>query len=203
MWPFSPYVDGYDPVDGPHPSPQLIDTLLDNLINQAGFRCIMTYGVLNGLDYTFEAAQTRGMKVIAILWLDTDPAVNEASITRGIEKAKQYPDTILRLSCGSEVRVRHGAAVAEPIVRGCVDRLKQADVTQPVTSIDTWWGWCNEARPCQRWGLADDLDWIGINVFPWWENRYSGLFPARRRRMHRPSTSPATRTWPTAIPALT
>ncbi len=137
----------------------------------------MTYGVLNGLDYTFEAAKNRGVNVIAIIWLGADASINDASITLGIEKAQQYPDTIIRLSCGSEMRVEHSAVDAELIIRDCVDRIREAGVTQPITSIDTWWGWCNGAWPCQRWGLADDLDWIGINVFPWWENKYSGLFP--------------------------
>ena len=174
---FSPYVSGYDPEYGPHPPPSLIDALLDKMVNSTGVRCIMTYGMLNGLDHTFQAAQDRGIKVIAIIWLDTDDPANTASITLGIQKAKQYPDTIIRLSCGSEVRVRHGAAIAEPIIRNCLNQFKAAGVAQPVTSIDTWWGWCNETWPCQKWGLADDVDWIGINVFPWWENKFSGLFP--------------------------
>ncbi len=174
---FSPYVAGYDPELGPHPPPSLINTLLDVIVYQAGFRCIMTYGVLNGLDYAFEAAKNRGMKVIAIVWLDGDPSVDEASITLGIQKASQYPDTIIRISCGSEVRLRHGVTVAEPIIRNCIQRFKTAGVTQPIGYIDTWWEWCNATWPCQQWTLANDVDWIGINVFPWWENKYSGLFP--------------------------
>lgn len=173
---FSPYVSGYNPDLGPHPPPSLIDTLLDVVVTQTGFRCIMTYGMLNGLDYTFEAAKNKGIKVIAIIWLDTDDATNNASIALGIQKAKQYPDTIIRLSCGSEVRVRHGAATAEPIIRNCINQLRAASVSQPITSIDTWWGWCNETSPCQQWNLVNDVDWIGINIFPWWENKYSGLF---------------------------
>jgi exo-beta-1,3-glucanase (GH17 family) len=174
---FSPYVAGYDPDYGPHPPHAVIDQLLDRVVYQAGFRCIMTYGVLNGLDYVFQAAQARGIQVIEIIWLDTDATVNAASVTLGIQRAKDYPETIIRVACGSEVRVRRGAAVAEPIIRGCINQARAAGVTQPITSIDTWWGWCNESSPCQPWGLAGDVDWIGINVFPWWENRYSGLFP--------------------------
>jgi exo-beta-1,3-glucanase (GH17 family) len=174
---FSPYVAGYDPDNGPHPPPALIDELLDRVVYQAGFRCIMIYGVLNGLDYIFQAAEARGIKVIEIIWLDTDPAVNAASTSLGIQKAQDYPNTIIRVACGSEVRVRHGAAVAQPIVQGCIDQARAASVTQPVGSIDTWWGWCNESSPCQQWGLASEVDWIGINVFPWWENKYSGIYP--------------------------
>ena len=37
---FSPYVANYDPDNGPHPPPSLIDELLDRVVQQAGFRCI-------------------------------------------------------------------------------------------------------------------------------------------------------------------
>ena len=47
---FSPYVDGYNPNSGPHPPPALIDALLEAQVKRLGFRCIMTYGMLNGLD---------------------------------------------------------------------------------------------------------------------------------------------------------
>jgi exo-beta-1,3-glucanase (GH17 family) len=170
-------VSGYDPDFGPHPSPELIGQLLDALIAQTPFRCIMTYGMLNGLDATFAAAQTRGLKVTAIIWLDTDAAVNANSIALGIEKAKQYPNTITRLSCGSEVRTRHGAAIAEPIIHDCITQVKTAGVVQPLTSIDTWWQYCNESINCQPRAIAAELDWIGVNIFPWWEDKYSGLYP--------------------------
>ena len=174
---FSPYAAGYDPEVGPHPPPQVIDTLLDAARGATGLNCIQTYGVLNGLDHVFDAAAARDMKVIAIVWLDALADVNETSIAKGIEVALKHPRTIVRLSCGSEVRLRLGAAVAEPIIQHCLERLRAAKVTQPLTAIDTWWEWCNGAWPCQVRALSAHVDWIGINVFPWWENRYSGLFP--------------------------
>src|SRR5678816_1065973 len=58
---FSPYVDGYNPSTGPHPPPAVIDSELDRAVAY-GLNCIETYGVLNGLDYTFAAAQRRNMK---------------------------------------------------------------------------------------------------------------------------------------------
>ena len=174
---FSPYVSGYDPDYGPHPTPAVIDQLLDVVVNDAGFRCIMTYSSLNGLDYVFEAARKRGVKVISIIWLDDDPAVNRASIAIGITSAKAYADTIVRVSCGSEVRVRNGAAFAQTVVADCLAQARAAGVPQPLSSIDTWWGWCDEQSPCKTWGLSKTVDWIGINVFPWWENKHSGLAP--------------------------
>ena len=69
---FSPYVGDINPDYGAQPSHELIDTLLDKLVKETRFRCIMTYGVMNGLEYTFTAAEARKLKVIAIIWLDKD-----------------------------------------------------------------------------------------------------------------------------------
>lgn len=172
---FSPYVGNLNPNYGSHPTPELINRLLDILVRETPFRCIMTYGVLNGLDVTFAAAKARGLKVIAILWLDQYPEINSQSIAKGIEVAKAYSETITLLSCGSEVRTRHGNRLDGEIKR-CIDALREAKVGQPVTSIDIWWEWCNRTLPCQKTSLADSVDWIGINIFPWWENKFAGVF---------------------------
>jgi exo-beta-1,3-glucanase (GH17 family) len=150
--------------------------LLDALVAQKNFTCLLTYGVLNGLDHIFQAASIRNLKVVAIIWLDTDASVNQLSISNGIQAAKNYPNTIIRLSCGSEFRTRHGTGL-DAIIRDCLTQVRAAGVTQPLTSIDTWWEWCNRSWPCQIWDMANDVDWIGINVFPWWENKFSGIFP--------------------------
>lgn len=173
---FSPYVGKLSPDYGPSPSKELINTLLDKLVKETKFRCIMTYGVMNGLEYTFAAAEARHLKVIAIIWLDKDIAVNSKSIASGIEVAKAFPETIIKLSCGSEVRTRHAYAFDGEITR-CIDSLRKAGVPQPITTIDTWWEWCNRTTPCHQNSFGAQVDWIGINVFPWWENLYSGLFP--------------------------
>ncbi|MDD5461034.1 MAG: exo-beta-1,3-glucanase [Methylococcales bacterium] len=171
---FSPYVGKLSPDYGAHPSPELINTLLDTLIKETPFRCIMTYGVLNGLDAIFKAAKARHIKVIAILWLDNDIAVNSQSISKGIEVAKAFPKTIIKLSCGSELRTRHGYAFDGEITR-CIDALREAGVTQPITTIDTWWEWCNRSLTCAQTSFAAKVDWVGINIFPWWENKFSGI----------------------------
>ena len=172
---FSPYVGTLNPNYGAHPDRKLIAQLLDTLIAQTPFRCIMTYGVLNGLDTIFSVAKERNLKVIAIIWLDNDPAVNSQSISKGIEVAKAYPDTIIKLSCGSEVRTRHGYAFDGEINR-CFDSVRKAGVKQPITTIDTWWEWCNRSLSCTESSFAKQVDWIGTNVFPWWENKYSGKY---------------------------
>jgi len=173
---FSPYVDGLNPNWPPYPSPALVDHLMDIVVQRTGFKCILIYGVLNGQDYAVDSAHTRGLKVIASMWLGTDPTVNAQSIAAGIAKAKQFPDTIIRLSCGVETRNSLGAGAAEPIIQKCLSQVKAAGVTQPVTAIDTWWQWCNENINCQQRALYSKVDWIGVNIYPWWENKYSGLY---------------------------
>ncbi|WP_445371766.1 exo-beta-1,3-glucanase [Methylomonas sp. HW2-6] len=171
---FSPYVGSLTPEHGPPPSRQLIDGLLDQLIEQTPFRCIMTYGVINGLGEVFASAQTRHLKVIAIVWLDKDIAMNTHSIAAGIETAKSYPETIIAMSCGSEVRTRHGNRFDGEILR-CIDSLRRAGVRQPLTTIDTWWEWCDRSLTCRPTLFADKVDWIGTNIFPWWENKFSPI----------------------------
>lgn len=173
---FSPYVGKINPDYGAHPSKELIDELLDTLVKETSFRCIMTYGVMNGLEHTFAAAEARHLKVIAIIWLDKDIAVNSRSISAGIVAAKAYPKTIIKLSCGSEVRTRHDYAFDGEISR-CINALHEAGVSQPITTIDTWWEWCNRTTPCHQTNFGAQVDWIGTNVFPWWENKHSGVFP--------------------------
>ena len=170
---FSPYVDNFNPNYGPHPTPVIIDTLLDRLVKDTPYRCIMTYGVLNGLDYTFKAAQVRKIKVIAIIWLDNDPSVNKQSIAKGIEAIKAYSDTIIKIACGSELRTRHSPTI-DGEIHQCIDGLRAAGIKQPITTIDTWWEWCNRNSNCQQTSFTNKVDWIGINVFPWWENKHAG-----------------------------
>lgn len=172
---FSPYVGQLNPDYGVHPPKELINELLDKLIQQTPFRCIMTYGVLNGLEEIFPAAEARHLKVIAIIWLDKDINVNTQSINNGIKIAKAFPKTVTKLSCGSELRTRHNMKYDGEIMR-CIDKLRQAGVKQPISTIDTWWEWCNREYPCHETSFSAKVDWIGINLFPWWENRFSGLF---------------------------
>lgn len=203
---FSPYVGNINPDYGPPPSAALIDKLLDSLVKHTPFRCIMTYGVLNGLDHTFAAAKARKMKVVAILWIDKDSAVNSQSISEGIKQAKAYPDTIIKLSCGSEVRTRHGYAYDGEISR-CLSSLRQAGIKQPLTTIDTWWEWCNRTMPCGKTSFAAQVDWIGINVFPWWESVHSSLhtcIPAEKAAdFHIARMAEVQRTYPGKTVAMT
>jgi exo-beta-1,3-glucanase (GH17 family) len=61
-------------------------------------------------------------------------------------------------------------------IHKCIDKFRAAGIKQPMTTIDTWWEWCNRNMTCQQTTLADKVDWIGVNVFPWWENKNSGKY---------------------------
>jgi exo-beta-1,3-glucanase (GH17 family) len=174
---WSPFIAGYDPQYGPFPNQATLNSLMGYIVNEAGFHCVLIYGTVRDFDWTYQAARDHGMKAIAVIWLDGDTTANRDLIAQGIQTAKMYPDTIVRLSCGNEVRQRLGAAAAEPIIRDCINQVKAAGVTQPVGTIDIWWDLCNEKWPCQPWAFAKDLDWIGTNIHAWFENQYSGLFP--------------------------
>jgi exo-beta-1,3-glucanase (GH17 family) len=181
---FSPYLQNYNPNTNNHPPTSLIDNLLDVIVQETDYNCIMVYGASPPLDHIFPAAQARGLKVFMNIWLEPGliiPSHNSTSIQDGIDAALAYPDTIVRLSCGVEVRNRatnNGLplSAAEMVINDCIDQLRTAGVTQPITTIDTWWNWCNAHSPCQTWSMANNVDWIGVNVYPWWENKYSGIF---------------------------
>jgi exo-beta-1,3-glucanase (GH17 family) len=72
--------------------------------------------------------------------------------------------------------------VLDHVIVDCINRLRSASVTQPITSIDGWWEWCNRSPSCALSNLAGQVDWIGINVFPWWENKFSGIFTCTTAR---------------------
>ena len=174
---FGPHIKGYNAVRGPYPPPRVIDELLDRLVRQTRFRCIQTYGVLHGLNYTFAAAERRGLRVVAIIWLDPSVASNQASINLGIREARRYPNTIIRISCGSEMRTRSGVNL-DGVISNCISRFRAARVRQPIGTIESWWEWCARSwNPCKSWGISRQVDWIGVAVYPWWENKYSGIFP--------------------------
>jgi exo-beta-1,3-glucanase (GH17 family) len=55
--------------------------------------------------------------------------------------------------------------------------MRRAGVRQPIGTNESWWSACNETWPCGRWSFLSRLNWIGTNVYAWWENKFSGLCP--------------------------
>ncbi len=131
---FTPYVKGFDPTNL-YPPPPVIDTLLDVIVRETNYTCIQTYGVLNR-THTFYAAQQRGLKVMAVIWLNPgQEEYNDNSIRVGIEMAHLYKDTIISIACGSELRVRNRKDVATPLIQDCIRKVKAGNIPQPVTTV--------------------------------------------------------------------
>jgi len=171
---FSPGVSPYSPWNPPPLS--LVGTLLDKLIQQTKFRTIMMYFI----DYyTLNIVKERGLKVLAIVDLTTGD--NNAVISNAIAMAKQFPDTIVALSCGNELGANNGMTDrVVQVVQQCVSSLKAGGVSQPVGSIDVFNSWCGgREKPCDRqWSaISNVVDWIGLNDYPWWTNVFSGNWP--------------------------
>ncbi len=165
---FSPYVGNMNPTGGPHPTPEMLETLLDRIIATTPAKCILTYGVLNGLNHTFLAARSRGIKVIATIWIDgsNSPERNQLSITSGIENVRRYSDVIEAVGCGVELLVRNPKEVAENLLQTCVSQLRAANLDKPIGASDIWYSWGNQHYPVEVWPLANEiLDFIGVNVF--------------------------------------
>ncbi len=167
---FSPYVQEYNPDFGFHPPSSLIDRLLDVLRDQTKFRCVITYGVLNGLERIVPAARDRGFKVIVVPWLDNDTIVNEQSLNAAISLVRQHSQTVLGVACGSEIRLRLGKETAETILRNCATKLKNANLNKPIGIIDTWNMLCDgDSFICRKWEFVErEFDWLGCNNFAYW-----------------------------------
>ncbi|KAL0489925.1 hypothetical protein AKO1_005457 [Acrasis kona] len=92
--------------------------------------------------------------------------------------AKAYPDTIVGIACGNELGSTSGLNWNTIYtVQTCVNALKAAGLSQPIGVIDTYDSWCsNGANGCSQWSAmaAINIDWIGANIYPYWDNVYSG-----------------------------
>jgi len=129
--------------------------------------------------YTLNLVKERNLKVLAIVDLTTGD--NSGVINNAIAMAKQFPDTIIALSCGNELGANNGMTDrVVQVVQECVRGLKAGGVQQPVGSIDVFNVLCGgKEQPCNvQWtGISSVVDWIGLNDYPWWNNVFSGVWP--------------------------
>jgi exo-beta-1,3-glucanase (GH17 family) len=176
---FSPYVNGLSPNGGPKPTAVLIGQLLDILVAKTRFRCIMLDDMSGVYTTVIEAAHTRNIKVFGITYISAD-FVSNGDINEAIRLALLYPDTILGISCGTEIVWRNkdldGTAAA---VNACLQKFRQANVTQPLGYCDTFSSWCNLSEwPCYNgyYSVYNNVDFFGVNEFSWYENFNSPQF---------------------------
>jgi glucan 1,3-beta-glucosidase len=125
--------------------------------------CVRTYAVNQGLDQVVPVAAELGMQVLLGIWIGRNPADNEVQISRAIELAHQYPQTIKAIIVGNEVLLRgeqRGEALAE-----MAGRIRR-ESGRPVTYADVWEFWL-KAPPV----LKDSVDFVTIHVLPYWEDQ--------------------------------
>jgi len=180
---FSPYVDPYTPNYGPAPPVSLIRTLMTNLVQQSGFRCIHIYN-LGATTYgnILMVARELNVKVLANIYFDAQ-SLSIDSLPGAISNANNYRDTLLGISCGSEtIYESNNPNGVRDTVASCVRQLRNGGVTQPIGYIDVFTGWCGgDEYPCNNFfgDLAAQVDFVGLDEFPWWLNTYSRMFPCQ------------------------
>lgn len=159
------FVPGFDVPE--IPVSQIIH-IMDQLTIQLPFKCISIYGTTNGKHNIIPAAKARGIKVLLTVWLELNETQNAENIRMGIYAATHYPETVVALSCGSEILLREGAA-AVPVVRACADTLRAANVMQPIGFREI-----TSSLFALGSSVSDVFNWVGVNVFTYWDLVWSG-----------------------------
>jgi hypothetical protein len=124
-----------------------------------------------------DIAQSLGIKVLGHVYLDytlqadgsqaqSSIDMNAKNIATGIQTALQYPNTILGVSCGSEIAYQNNnRSMTLKMVSDCVSQFKAANVVQPVGYIDVATVWCGQQEyPCtQKYSDMEAIvDFIGL-----------------------------------------
>jgi len=127
------------------PPEQVVEQMIASLAASGRVRCVMTYGARDGGAQVPKFAQRHGLKVIQGIWLTDDEEANTKETLAGEWLAKNFKDTVVAVSCGSEVMLRHHRGIADTVVTRCVKYLRGAGVTQPITHQAGWAEWCGES----------------------------------------------------------
>jgi exo-beta-1,3-glucanase (GH17 family) len=177
---FSPFVDNLNPNYGSIPSESLIQTLLNTLISQTSYRCIHIYDLSGPYSTIVQVAESLGLKVLANVYISSSTfAIN--NVSGAISTAVAYPNTLLGISCGSEIIYEsNNPTGSRSAVASCISQFRAGGVTQPIGYIDVFTGWCGGSEyPCTNFytDLESIVDFIGVDMFPWWSNTYSRMFP--------------------------
>ncbi|MCP5363721.1 MAG: hypothetical protein H6905_00545 [Hyphomicrobiales bacterium] len=157
---YAPYRDGQSPFD---PNlvipPAQIEEDLRALASHTS--CIRTYATEQGLTEVPRIAQAIGLRVLLGAWIGSNPANNQHELTKAIDLANRYPETIEAVIVGNEVLLRR----EQPAERlaALIDQTRAA-VPVPVTYADVWEFWV------QNQELADHVDFVTIHTLPYWED---------------------------------
>jgi exo-beta-1,3-glucanase (GH17 family) len=127
---------------------------------------VRTYSALEGPLDIAALARKHGVKLWQGIWLGADRAHNEQEMSRGIDFARRYPDTVVRVVVGNEVLLRRDLPPAELIAD--IDRVKRA-IRQPVAYADVWNFWQQFPE------IAPHVDIMLIHILPFWEDTPTGI----------------------------
>ncbi|KAL0483990.1 hypothetical protein AKO1_004617 [Acrasis kona] len=139
----------------------------------------MIYDMSGPYTSIVKHADLLGIKVLAHVYISDDFVIN--NITGAIATANAYKNTILGISCGSEVALGNndlpGTAKS---VKSCIDQMRAGGVTQPIGYIDVPSVWCSGVEyPCTNpySEMSSIVDFIGLDLFPYWQNQFSSVWP--------------------------
>ena len=91
---------------------------------------------------------------------------NELEVSNAISLANKYEDVIIAVNVGNEALVSwNDHMMSEERVIDFVRKVK-ANINQPVTVAETHYWWRDFGQK-----LADEIDFIGIHIYPLWENK--------------------------------
>jgi exo-beta-1,3-glucanase (GH17 family) len=160
---FSQRVGPYAGFTGTPAPISFIEQLLTILYTQTPYRCIMIYDVSTNI---ISVAEKLGFKVLSIVWLSLVPSENTAAQQRAITAAKQFPNTLLGFSCGSELAFRNGVTdQVTSVTTSCINSLRASGVTLPIGVIDSFMSWNAGWQ-----SVANIADFLGVNLYVWYDN---------------------------------
>ena len=161
-----------------------------NILVKAGFKVIRMYDCDENTQMTLETIVKNKdpIKVLLGIWLDaeisnhqgcdwlTEPISNkqlnknrisnELEVSNAISLANKYEDVIIAVNVGNEALVSwNDHMMSEERVIDFVRKVK-ANINQPVTVAETHYWWRDFGQK-----LADEIDFIGIHIYPLWENK--------------------------------
>jgi cellulose synthase/poly-beta-1,6-N-acetylglucosamine synthase-like glycosyltransferase/exo-beta-1,3-glucanase (GH17 family) len=169
---YSPYTANQDPAAGDMPTSQEIKRDLD-ILQQHTAR-IRTYSALGALQTVPRLAEARGISVTAGAWISKDADRNLKEIESLIALNDRH-ENIDRLVVGNEVLLRDDIPV-DDLIAAIAHVRKQS--TNPVGTAEPWHIWL------QYPALARSVDFIGIQLLPYWEGVPAGdAIPYLNRRM--------------------
>ncbi len=161
---FGAYRPWESPLTDHFPTEAEADADMALVAHEAG--AVRTYSALEGPLNIAALAKKHGVKLWQGIWLGADRAHNELEIARGIDFARRYPDTVVRVVVGNEVLLRRDLPPAELIAD--IDRVRHA-IHQPVAYADVWNFWRQFPE------VAPHVDIMLIHLLPYWEDTPTGI----------------------------